>query len=170
MGCEDILIFALLMQFQKFSWRCGNLSMTIANINSYRNKHSSFFQNVPVHTAKDWADEVKLFCEGKLPMTNHSFIKQDNINQKVVASDGPDGYKEHSTKIKQMKRKASEQKIGEPLKKQRKKSVDSKSKFQCPYCDSKIGQKHNFKSHVKKKHEEEFSTTDFSKLLLFNND
>ena len=47
-----------------------------------------FFQNVPVHTAKDWADEVKLFCEGKLPMTDYSFIKQDNISQCIVANDG----------------------------------------------------------------------------------
>jgi len=41
-------------------------------------------QNVPVNTAKDWADEVKLFCEGKLPLTDYSFLKQDNMAQTIV--------------------------------------------------------------------------------------
>lgn len=43
-----------------------------------------------------------------------------------------------------------------------------KEKFQCPYCDSKIGAKPDLKRHVKKKHEKEFSTTDFSKILIGN--
>merc|ERR1719416_317928 len=41
-------------------------------------------QNVPVNTAKDMADEVKLFCEGKLPLTEYSFLKQDNMTQTIV--------------------------------------------------------------------------------------
>merc|ERR1712112_118624 len=41
-------------------------------------------QNVPVTTAKDMADEVKLFCEEKLPLTEYSFLKQDNIKQTIV--------------------------------------------------------------------------------------
>jgi site-specific DNA-cytosine methylase len=56
-------------------------------INNVKN-FNHIAQNVPVHTAKDWADEVKLFCEGKLPMTDYSFIKQDNISQCIVANDG----------------------------------------------------------------------------------
>ena len=39
-------------------------------------------------TAKDWADEVKSFCEGKLKMTNYSFMKQDNIKRRIVQTDG----------------------------------------------------------------------------------
>ena len=42
-----------------------------------------FIQNVPVPMAKDWADEVKLFCEGKLKLTEFSFMKVDNIIQGV---------------------------------------------------------------------------------------
>jgi len=38
----------------------------------------------PVNTANDWADEVKLFCEGKLPLTDYSFLKQDNMAQTIV--------------------------------------------------------------------------------------
>ena len=41
-------------------------------------------QNVPVHTAKDWADEVKLFCLGKLKMTAYTYMKQDNITQETI--------------------------------------------------------------------------------------
>ena len=48
------------------------------------------FQNVPVRTAKDWADEVKLFCQGKLKMTNFSFMKQDNTNHNIISTDGCD--------------------------------------------------------------------------------
>ena len=46
-----------------------------------------YFQNVPVHTAQDWADEVKLFCEGKLEMTNYSFMKQDNMTKSIAECD-----------------------------------------------------------------------------------
>ena len=73
--------------------------MIIANINSYYRDSTIFFQNVPVATAKDMADQVKLFCEGKLPLTGYTFLKQDNISQKQIASDGPDGYNVQSTKI-----------------------------------------------------------------------
>ena len=38
-------------------------------------------------TARDWADEVKSFCEGKLKMSKYSFMKQDNVKQKIVAKD-----------------------------------------------------------------------------------
>ena len=54
------------------------------------------FQNVPVHTAKDWADEVKLFCEGKLKMTSHSFIKQDNTLQRIYYEDDNNHIKQES--------------------------------------------------------------------------
>ena len=47
-------------------------------------------ENVPVHTAKDWADEVKLFCEGKLKMTKYSFMKQDNTTHTIISTDGCD--------------------------------------------------------------------------------
>ena len=61
-----------------------------------------FFQNVPVNTAKDMADEVKLFCMDRLKMTNHKFMKIDNIKQCVIETDQP------LTKIKQTnKRKGS---------------------------------------------------------------
>ena len=58
-----------------------------------------FFQNVPVNTAKDWADEVKLFCKDSLKLTNHKFMKQDNIKQCVIETDQP------LTQIKQTNRK-----------------------------------------------------------------
>ena len=45
-----------------------------------------------------------------------------------------------------------------------------KPKFQCPYCDSKYVKKQDLKNHVKRKHENEFSTTDFSKILLIGNE
>ena len=45
-----------------------------------------------------------------------------------------------------------------------------KEKFQCPYCESKIGAKPDLKRHVKRKHEKEFPTTDFSKILLPGNE
>ena len=45
-----------------------------------------------------------------------------------------------------------------------------KAKFQCPYCESKIGAKPDLKRHVKRKHEKEFPTTDFSKILLPGNE
>ena len=57
------------------------------------------FQNVPVNTAKDWADEVKLFCKDSLKLTNHKFMKQDNIKQCVIETDQP------LTQIKQTNRK-----------------------------------------------------------------
>ena len=47
-------------------------------------------ENVPVHTAKDWADEVKLFCQGKLKMTKYSFMKQDNTTHTIISTDGCD--------------------------------------------------------------------------------
>jgi site-specific DNA-cytosine methylase len=40
-------------------------------------------QNVPVCTAKDMTDQVIKFINGKLQMTNCSFIKQNNLTQKV---------------------------------------------------------------------------------------
>ena len=48
-----------------------------------------FFQNVPVNTAKDWADEVKLFCKDRLKITNHKFMKQDNMKRCVIETDQP---------------------------------------------------------------------------------
>ena len=47
-------------------------------------------QNVPVRTAKDYADEVKLFCRGKLKMTKYSFMKQDNTTHTIISTDGCD--------------------------------------------------------------------------------
>ena len=46
-----------------------------------------FLQNVPVNTAKDWADEVKLFCKDRLKITNHKFMKQDNMKRCVIETD-----------------------------------------------------------------------------------
>ena len=41
-------------------------------------------QNVPVTTAADWAGQVVKFCRGQLEISPFSFIKQDNISQKIV--------------------------------------------------------------------------------------
>merc|ERR1711971_906965 len=41
-------------------------------------------QNVPVNTAKDFADQVKLFCQGKLEMSNSEFLKQDNTTRTCI--------------------------------------------------------------------------------------
>ena len=47
-------------------------------------------QNVPVTTAADWAEQVVKFCRGQLDMSPFSFMKQDNVSQKIV-------HKEHGT-------------------------------------------------------------------------
>ena len=44
-------------------------------------------QNVPVRTAQDMADEVKKFCMGEAKMTNYSFLKQDNTNQRIIEAE-----------------------------------------------------------------------------------
>ena len=41
-------------------------------------------QNVPVNTAADWAAQVVMFCRGQLDMSPFSFMKQDNVSQKIV--------------------------------------------------------------------------------------
>ena len=38
--------------------------------------------------------------------------------------------------------------------------------FQCPDCESKFSHKHNLKSHVKQKHEENFNKTDFRNIKV----
>jgi len=43
------------------------------------------FQNVPSATAADWTREVIKFIKGELPLTEHTFIKQDNISQRFEA-------------------------------------------------------------------------------------
>jgi hypothetical protein len=44
-------------------------------------------QNVPVRTAQDMADEVLKFCRGEAKMTAYKFLKQDNTNHKIIASE-----------------------------------------------------------------------------------
>ena len=41
------------------------------------------FQNVPSSTSADWTREVIRYIKGELEMTEHAFIKQDNITQRV---------------------------------------------------------------------------------------
>jgi hypothetical protein len=41
------------------------------------------FQNVPSATAADWTREVIKFVHGELEMSEHSFLKQDNIAQRI---------------------------------------------------------------------------------------
>ena len=43
---------------------------------------------MPVQTAKDWADEVKLFCEGNLKLTEFSYMKLDNTTQSIIHAVG----------------------------------------------------------------------------------
>ena len=68
-----------------------------------KTKINSICQNVPVNTAKDWADEVVKFCRGEANMTSLSFLKQNNIDQSIVETS------EHSPQHMEirMKRKAS---------------------------------------------------------------
>jgi site-specific DNA-cytosine methylase len=40
-------------------------------------------QNVPTCTARDWSLEVKKFIEGKLELSDHKFLKQNNITQQI---------------------------------------------------------------------------------------
>lgn len=40
-------------------------------------------QNVPVCTAKDMTEQVIKFCNSELPMTEYSYIKQNNLTQKI---------------------------------------------------------------------------------------
>lgn len=46
------------------------------------------FQNVPSDTAADWTREVVKFVEGKLEKTDYSFVKQDNISQRIEVPSG----------------------------------------------------------------------------------
>ena len=41
------------------------------------------FQNVPSSTSADWTREVIKFINGELELSEHTFIKQDNISQRV---------------------------------------------------------------------------------------
>jgi ABC-type phosphate transport system auxiliary subunit len=41
------------------------------------------FQNVPSATSADWTREVIKFCNGELEMSDHSYIRQDNITQRI---------------------------------------------------------------------------------------
>ena len=41
-------------------------------------------QNVPVNTAADWAREVVKFCRGELEMSPFNFMKQDNVQERIV--------------------------------------------------------------------------------------
>jgi hypothetical protein len=41
------------------------------------------FQNVPSSTSADWTREVIKFINGELQLSEHTFIKQDNISQRV---------------------------------------------------------------------------------------
>ena len=51
-----------------------------------------------------------------------------------------------------------------PEPKQTRIKITGKQKYQCPYCTSKFTQKHNLKTHVKQKHDENFETTDFRNI------
>merc|ERR1719392_81475 len=51
-------------------------------------------QNVPVNTAKDWADEVVKFCQGKAEMTRYTYMKQDNVNKQIVETFPPQAHEE----------------------------------------------------------------------------
>ena len=44
-------------------------------------------QNVPVCTAKDYADEVVNFCRGEAKLTQYSFLKQDNTKKELTEYD-----------------------------------------------------------------------------------
>jgi len=71
-------------------------------------------QNVPVNTAKDWADEVVKFCQGKAEMTNYSFMKQDNVTQNLVETYPPQAPEErlaHKRKSVQMKMERKQLKL-----------------------------------------------------------
>ena len=39
---------------------------------------------MPVNTATDWAEEGVKFCRGEAKLTDNTFLKQDNISQKVT--------------------------------------------------------------------------------------
>ena len=41
------------------------------------------FQNVPSATSADWTREVIKFINGELKLSEHKFLKQDNINQRI---------------------------------------------------------------------------------------
>ncbi len=41
------------------------------------------FQNVPSATSADWTGEVVKFIRGELPLSEHTFLKQDNISQRI---------------------------------------------------------------------------------------
>ena len=45
-------------------------------------------ENVPVNTAAAWAEQVVNFCRGELQLTQHQFLKQDNLMQKMVSMEG----------------------------------------------------------------------------------
>ena len=61
---------------------------------------------------------------------------------------------EKNPKISNHSRSPSKRRKILPSKFNNEENYNSGGKFQCPYCKSKFSQKHNLKTHVKKKHDE----------------
>ena len=76
-----------------------------------KTKINSICQNVPVNTAKDWADEVVKFCRGEANMTSLSFLKQNNIDQSIVETS------EHSPQHMEIQKRRKASAINKILKK-----------------------------------------------------
>ena len=76
-----------------------------------KTKINSICQNVPVNTARDWADEVIAYCRGEANMTNLTFLKQNNIDQTIVETS------EHSPEHMKKQRKRKSVAINRVMKK-----------------------------------------------------
>ena len=76
-----------------------------------KTKINSICQNVPVNTAKDWADEVVKFCRGEANMTSLSFLKQNNIDQSIVETS------EHSPQLMEIRKKRKASSINKVVRK-----------------------------------------------------
>eukprot|EP00092_Neocalanus_flemingeri_P029081 GFUD01031568.1.p1 GENE.GFUD01031568.1~~GFUD01031568.1.p1 ORF type:complete len:712 (-),score=175.54 GFUD01031568.1:182-2119(-) len=81
-------------------------------------------QNVPVNTAKDFADEVVKFCQGKAEMTRFSFLKQDNVTKSVVETFPPQNPEERQARQRagktSPKRKSNQRMNMDMIKKEKK--------------------------------------------------
>ena len=105
--------------------------------------------------SKDDMDHHKLSQEHlkKLNATFDSLNDDQNPNETMVNGKMPSSSQNETSMTSMGKRRAKDNR-----------------RFQCPYCDSKLRQKHNLKKHIEVKHEKEFSSTDLSKILPIEND
>ena len=71
----------------------------------------------------------------------------------------------HQEKDQKTPKKDTKTEISQSPIKKRKSTRNSPHRFQCPYCNSQFTQKSSMKTHVNLKHEDQFESTEFSRIL-----